>query len=85
MLKIDNETLERMEQLHPSIKATILQFEGAALPPCTRCGSENTADVQIGVIGRTIHIASATTKFLPVPNGPKRGNYFCYVCNDYFD
>jgi hypothetical protein len=85
MLKIDEETLDRMEELYPGIRETILRFENATLQACSHCGSENAADVQIGIIGRTIHIAAATTKFVVIPNAPKPGKYFCYTCKSYFD
>jgi len=55
------------------------------LPACSRCGSENTADVQCGIIGRTINIAAATTKVKLIPNGPKAGACFCNTCNEFFN
>ena len=85
MLKIDKETLERMEKEYPGIRETILGFEEATLPVCSRCGSENTADAQCGIIGRTINIAAATTKFKVIANGPKAGKYFCNTCNEFFN
>lgn len=84
MLKIDAETLDDMERQHPGIRETIRWFEGQTLPACTRCGSANTADVQCGVIGRTIYLAAATTKFKLIPNGPKPGKYFCNGCRRFF-
>lgn len=85
MLKIDKEALDQMEEQHPGIGETILRFEEAALPVCPRCGSENTADVQCGIIGRTIYIAAATTKLRLIANGPKPGKYFCNTCNEFFN
>ncbi len=85
MLKIDKETLNDMEKEHPGIGETILRFDEATLPVCFRCGSENTADVQVGIIGCTIYIAAATTKFVLIPNGPKPGKYFCNTCNEFFN
>jgi len=84
-LTVNDETLARMEEQHPGIRKTILRFEEAALPACALCGSENTADVGRGVIGRTISIAAATTKFRLVPNSPAPGRYFCNACNKFFD
>ncbi len=84
MLNIDEDNLKRLEKQYPGIVKTILHFEHATLPTCSRCGSEDTADVQCGIVGRTINIAAATTKFKLVPNGPKPGNYFCNACNEYF-
>jgi hypothetical protein len=85
MLKIDKETFDHMEKGHPGIGETILRFEEATLPVCSRCGSENTADVQCGIIGRTINIAAATTNFKLIANGPKPGKYFCNTCNEFFN
>jgi hypothetical protein len=85
MLKFDREDLEHIETLYTGIGETILHFEQATLPACRNCGSEDTADVQFGLIGRTIHIAAATTKFKLLPNGPAPGEYFCNACNKFFD
>lgn len=85
MIKVDQATLDRMEQQHKGIIDTILRFEKAILPSCAHCQSSDTADVQVGVIGRTIYIAIATTKFKLIPNGPKPGKYFCNACQKYFD
>lgn len=84
MLKIDKKTLNHMERQHPGIGKTILYFEEAKLPVCSRCGSTDTASVGCGVIGRTIYLASATTKFKLIPNGPRPGEYFCNACDEYF-
>ena len=85
MLKINKETLDHIEKQYPGIGKTILYFEKATLPVCSRCGSEDTADVQCGIIGRTINIAAATTKFKLIANGPKPGKYFCNACNECFN
>ena len=85
MLKIDKQALARIEQLHPGVRETILRFEEAILPVCSRCGSENTADVQCGIIGRTINIATVTTKIKLIANGPKPGKFFCNTCKEFFN
>lgn len=86
MLKIDKERLDHMEKQYPGIVEQILFREEATLPVCSRYGSENTAKVACGIIGRTIYIAAATTKFKLIPNGPKPGAYyFCNTCNEFFD
>lgn len=84
MLRTKPEQLNSLEKAYPGIKDTILRFENANLPPCPHCGSEDTADVQVGIIGRTIAICSATTKFKLIPNGPRLGTYFCNACNRFF-
>lgn len=85
MLTVNNETLRRMEEQHPGIGETILYFEEATVPACTRCGSSDTANVGCGVVGRTIYIATATTKFKLIPNSPAPGRYFCNACGEFFD
>jgi hypothetical protein len=85
MLKIDQTTLDNLEKQYDGIIKTILHFENASLPSCVYCQSSDTADVQVGVIGRTICIAGATTKFKLIANGPKPGKYFCNACQKYFD
>ena len=85
MLKINKESLDHIEMQYPGIGKTILYFERATLPVCSRCESENTADVQCGIIGRTINIAAATTKFKLIPNAPKPAEYFCNACDKFFD
>ena len=85
MLTIDNNGLDRMEILYPGIRATVSAYDEAKLPSCHQCGSEDTAAVGCGMIGRTIALAGATTKFKLVPNGPKPGAYFCNQCNKFFD
>lgn len=86
MLKVDQKTLYEMEQQHEGIVKSIMRFEEAELPTCSHCGSADTADVQVGIIGRTIYIAGATTKFKLVPNGSdKKGKYFCNECQKFFN
>ena len=84
MLNVDKETLNSLEEKYPGIIASIRRFEAAELPACSLCGSEDTADVQCGVIGRTINIAAATSKIKLIANGPKEGEYFCNTCDRFF-
>jgi hypothetical protein len=84
MILIDEKTIEEMEQQHPGLKEQIYRFENAQLPECAHCRSTNTADVQVGIVGRTIYIAGATTKFRLIPNLPKPGKYYCNTCKKYF-
>lgn len=84
MLRISKKEMEHAEGMYPGIAKQIRTFEAAVLPACAHCGSDNTADVQCGVIGRTMCIASATTKFKLLMNGPLPGRYFCNACRKYF-
>jgi hypothetical protein len=63
MLKVNQETLKDFEGKHSGITEQIMQFENAVLPVCPDCKSDNTANVQVGIIGRTMNIAAATTKY----------------------
>ena len=79
MLKVDQNTLAEMERQHTGLVKTIMQFENAELPACPQCGSGDTAEVQVGIIG-------ATTKAKLVPNVMnKLGKYFCNACHKFFD
>ena len=49
-----NNTYDR-EQVYQQIYQ---QFARMEVPPCPRCGTCNTASVQVGVIGLTIRLAA---------------------------
>ena len=85
MLKQTKKQLAQWEKQYDGITKQIMQFEKAVLPLCPKCGSNNTADVQVGIIGRTMNISTATTKFRLIANGPKPGDYVCNDCNTFFD
>jgi len=75
-----------MESQYPGITEQYRQFEAAKLPSCSRCGSVDTASVQVGIIGRTIYLAGASKKIKLVPNmSDKKGKYFCNECSKFFD
>jgi len=84
MLKVSQEALDRMESQYSGIIEQIHRFENASLPSCPKCDATDTADVQVGAIGRTIGIASATTKFKLMLNG-RPEEYFCNICEEFFD
>jgi len=75
-----------IEDDYPDVTEQIRRFAEAELPACPHCGSEHTASVQVGIIGRAITIAASTTKVKLVP-GPKDklGIYFCNECKKYFN
>ena len=85
MLKIKPEVFPIFEKLYPGITETSMRFENAVLPLCSKCGSQDTADVQVGIIGRTIHHAGATTKFHLILNGLRPGSNFCIECKQFFN
>ena len=74
-----------METSYPGIREQIFRFDAAELPVCPDCNSPDTASVQVGVIGRTINLCAATSKFHLIPNGPKPGEFFCNSCRKYFN
>jgi len=81
----DKDRLDKLERDYPGIAKTIMAFDEADLPPCPHCQSQDTASVQIGIVGRTIAIVSMTRKFFLIPNGPRPGKYFCRNCRQYFE
>ena len=86
MLQANQKTLDDMERRYPGIVASIMAFENLELPPCPHCASDNTAEVQVGMMGRTIYIVGATTKAKLVSNVVnKLGEYFCNECKKFFD
>jgi predicted RNA-binding Zn-ribbon protein involved in translation (DUF1610 family) len=85
MLKVDAATLTSLEAQYPGIEAAIKAREAEVLPPCPHCGSDDIARLEVGVVGRTIAMTAATTRFKLRPNGPKPGEFFCNACEAYFD
>lgn len=83
MLRVSQETIEHMEISYPGITRQIWRFENMDLPFCPYCGSENTASVQAGIIGRTIYLNLATTKFHLIPNNFDHYTLFCNACGKY--
>lgn len=81
----DVERLNKLEMDYPGITSSIRNFEEAELPSCPQCKSNDTASVQVGIIGRTTAIAGMTRKFFLIPNGPRQGTYYCRTCKKYFD
>jgi len=84
MLKIGKRAIMHLESQYLGIAEQIEYFERAILPECGHCRSADTAVVQIGIIGRTIAIAGATSKFHLIPNGPKPDAYWCNGCRQFF-
>ena len=60
------------------------RFTQMEVPACPKCGSRNTASVQLGVIGITIRLAATCRKFKLIPNGPTPGSWFCNSCGLFF-
>jgi len=77
----EHQTYDR-EQVYQEQDKRFMQLE---VPPCPRCGTCNTASVQVGVIGITIRLAATCPKFKLIPNGPKPGEWFCNSCGRFFD
>jgi len=78
--------MSSMEDQYPGITEQYLGFENAKLPSCSHCGSNDTASVQVGIVGRTICLSGASRKFKLVPNmSDGMGKYFCNKCSRFFD
>ena len=85
MTLIRNEAwLGLLETRYPGIREIIDGFESRILPACPRCGSEDTAEVNTGICGYSIHVASATSRIRLLPNGHP-ADFFCNRCMAYFD
>ena len=84
MIKISEDRFSVYEQSYPGITEQILRYERGVLPACVFCSSTDTAVVLRGIIGRTIHLASATSK---VKLSIKIGNrhFYCNTCQQLFD
>ncbi len=85
MIKISEDRFKVYEQNYPGITEQILRYEAANLPACPQCGAADTAIVIGALVGRTIHLASATTKVHLTPNGSSQGTYYCNTCKAYFN
>jgi len=84
MLKVDQEWIARAEAQYPGLRKTIYSWDAMDLPPCPLCGSANTAKVSAGLVGRSLHLAAATTKIRLLANGYPADCY-CNQCGRYFD
>lgn len=84
MIKKTKDEIRQMEKNYPGITESIWGFEFAVLPPCPHCGSEDTAQIQCGIIGRTIHIASATSRIKLLFNYDGKGQFHCNTCAERF-
>lgn len=83
MKKVSPETILQMESKQKGITAQIEFYEKMVLPACPTCGSKDTATVNVGIIGRTISLSAATTKFHLRANG-KPGDFYCNNCTSYY-
>jgi hypothetical protein len=84
MLNITSRELARIESQYPGIGETIRRCEEAVLPGCPHCGSADAAALGRGIIGRTIALAAATTKFRLIGDGPLPGEHRCNRCHGFF-
>ena len=68
MLRYSEKQLQRVEANYPGVRESIERFEAMDIPVCPSCSSDDTALIQVGLIGRTMTIAGGTTKFKLIPN-----------------
>jgi hypothetical protein len=82
MLKVDQQWIDEVDAQRPGFRKTVEHWDAAELPPCPSCGSDDTAQVSAGLVGKSIHLAAATTKILP--NGHP-ADFYCNQCESYFN
>lgn len=70
-------------QCSPKVRDSVILREGATMPRCPECGSENTADRCSGFISYTMSIACRTTRLKLAPHDVG-GNHYCYDCDTWF-
>lgn len=85
MIKVSSETLDEIETTYPGFRSQLEDFESRVLPACRHCGSDDTATVLVGGIGRTTHLALATTKIKLIPTRNDEGHYWCHTCRSFFE
>lgn len=85
MIKKTFRELRKSERDYPGIIKNIRLFEDAVLPACPNCGSNHTATVIAGIIGRTICMVGSTTRIRLHPNQPFEGSYYCNDCTAYYE
>ena len=84
MLTVSEESIMNMDASYPGIAEQVHRFEAMEIPSCDKCGSGDTAIIQVGLVGRTMYLAMATTKFKLLPNYNGHGIYFCNSCKTQF-
>jgi hypothetical protein len=83
-LRVDESWIQDVETKYPGFREQLADAESSDIPLCPVCGSANTARVAGGLIGRTIRLAAATTKFKLVPND-RPADFYCNACDQFFD
>lgn len=84
MLTVSEESIMNMDASYPGIAEQVYRFESMEIPSCDKCGSGDTASIQVGLVGRTMYLAMATTKCKLLPNYNGHGIYFCNSCKTQF-
>jgi hypothetical protein len=85
MVKINDEWIRQAEIAYPGFRKTLNKYEAMRLPACPLCQSTNTATVSMGIVGRSISLAAATTKVKLITNPPVSGHFYCNDCEQFFD
>lgn len=84
MLKVPEAEVARLAEQYPGILDAIDAAERAVVPPCPSCGAKDGARVHVGIVGRSLALARATTKVKLLGTGPAPGAYFCNACQRYY-
>lgn len=82
MLKKPLNYYDEYEKDYPGFQEMVIRYELEKFPACPHCGSSHTAKVSPGIVSRSIHLMSATTKFRIHPKPP--GKFYCNDCEQYF-
>jgi len=85
MIKITREQVDKTEHNYPGFKKSLDCYEETPCPSCPHCESSDTAFCSAGIVGRSMALASATTRIKLHANGPFKGEFFCNACKQYFD
>lgn len=88
MLKLPSASLSELEKQYLGIQAQIEAMEGTPSSSCPRCGREDAARITIGLVGRTLALAAATTRCHLLPSGTDESQgmtWFCRHCQETYD
>jgi len=67
-----------IEETYPGVSEQIERYKNTKLPTCPHCGSDDTAIVRAGLIGKLITFAASTRKIKLVLNKTaEMGDYYC--------
>jgi DNA-directed RNA polymerase subunit RPC12/RpoP len=84
MLRVSRTWIDAVDEEYTGFSESVERWEASQLPRCPHCGSDETAKVSAGLVGRSIRLAAATTKIRLLANGHP-ADYYCNRCKSYFN